>query len=70
MTVALQYLAETGRDADPPFFVCRMVETSTEHRIFPLPPTTSHSLPPQSSQFHCRGVVKIDDIALTNKANK
>jgi hypothetical protein len=47
-----------------------MVESSAEHRIFPLPPTTSHSLPPQSSQFHCCGVVKIDDIALTNYSER
>ena len=35
MTVALQYLAEAGRDADPSLFVGRMVESSAEHRNFP-----------------------------------
>ena len=35
MTIALQYLAESGRDADPSLFVGRMVESSKEHRNAP-----------------------------------
>src|SRR5271156_6035937 len=42
MTVALQHLAETGRDANSSLFVGRMVESSAEHRNSPL---VLHNIP-------------------------
>jgi hypothetical protein len=51
MTVALQHLAEAGRNANPSLFVGRMVESSAEHRNsppvlhnIPLTPTTVKSI--------------------------
>src|SRR3984893_15451528 len=70
VAVTLQRLAETGRDADPSLFVSRMVKSSAEHRNPPLPPTTSHSIPPQSSESECCRMAKIDGIVLTSPKRK
>ena len=47
--LTLQHLTKAGGYTNAPLIIDRMVETTVEHPALPVPTTTSHFIPPESS---------------------